>query len=50
MFGHLVDGFETLEKLEREVSDEKTMRPLNVLKIADTMVTANPIADAEFIL
>ena len=29
VFGHMIDGFETLEKLEREVVDEKTMRPLN---------------------
>ena len=48
VFGQLIDGFESLEKLEQNPVDEKTMRPLNHLAISETIVLANPIADAEF--
>ena len=50
VFGQLIDGFESLERLECEPVDDKTMVPLNSLTISETTVHANPIADAEFIV
>ena len=39
----MVDGFETLDKLEKEAVG-KNNRPLNDIKITDVTIHANPIA------
>ena len=43
IFGQMVDGFETLDKLEKEAVG-KNNRPLNDIKITDLTIHANPIA------
>ncbi len=43
IFGQMVDGFETLDKLEKEAVG-KNNRPLNDIKISDVTIHANPIA------
>jgi peptidyl-prolyl cis-trans isomerase-like 3 len=43
IFGQMVDGFETLDKLEKEAVG-KNNRPLNDIKITDVTIHANPIA------
>ena len=45
MFGHLVDGFQTLDLIEKEPVD-KAHRPLNELEIEEVVIHANPIAEA----
>ena len=47
VFGHLVDGFQTLDLLEKEPID-KANKPLNELVISEVIINANPIADMEF--
>ncbi|CDW77725.1 peptidyl-prolyl cis-trans isomerase [Stylonychia lemnae] len=47
IFGKLIDGFDTLEKLEHEAVG-KNNRPLNDIKIEDITIHANPIADQDF--
>ena len=47
VFGHLVDGFQTLDLIEKEVVDAQH-KPLNDLIISETVITANPIADDDF--
>merc|ERR1712060_67593 len=47
VFGHLVDGFQTLDLLEKEPTD-KASRPLNDLVISEVIIHANPIADQEY--
>jgi peptidyl-prolyl cis-trans isomerase-like 3 len=39
----MVDGFETLDKLEKEAVG-KNNRPLNDIKITEVTIHANPIA------
>ncbi len=43
IFGQMVDGFETLDKLEKEAVG-KNNRPLNDIKITNVTIHANPIA------
>ena len=47
IFGQLIDGFETLEKLEKEAVG-KNNRPLNDIKITEVTIHANPIADEDY--
>ena len=49
VFGRLIDGFETLEKLEKEAVG-KNNRPLNEERMAieDVTIHANPIADMDY--
>ena len=47
VFGQLVDGFQTLDLLEKEPVD-KNNKPLNELIISEVVVLANPIADMEW--
>lgn len=43
-FGRIIDGWETLDLLEREPVDSSD-RPLNEIKLYKTKIHANPIAD-----
>ena len=47
IFGQLIDGFSTLDKLEKEAVG-KNNRPLNDIKIEDVTIHANPIAIQDF--
>lgn len=47
VFGRLIDGFETLEKLERQAVG-KNNRPLNDLVIEDIVIHSNPVAMMDF--
>ena len=47
VFGQLVDGFQTLDLIEKEPVD-KQHRPLNQLIISEIEIHANPIADSDF--
>ena len=44
VFGHLVDGFQTLDLIEKEPVD-KVHKPLNDLTISEISIQANPIAE-----
>ena len=44
IFGKLIDGFETLDKLEAEPVG-KNNKPLNPILIESITILANPIAD-----
>ena len=46
IFGQMIDGFPTLDALEREAVG-KNNRPLNDIKISDVTIHANPIAEAD---
>ncbi|KAL8439690.1 hypothetical protein Efla_004810 [Eimeria flavescens] len=46
VFGRLIDGLDTLDKIEKEPVGRKN-RPLNEIKILQTIIHANPIAEAE---
>ena len=46
MFGQLIDGFETLEQIEKDPVD-KGYRPLNKIAITDFEIHANPLAEIE---
>lgn len=48
IFGHVIDGMETLDELEKIPVDEKTYRPTYDAKIKSVTIHANPIADYEF--
>ena len=47
IFGQMIDGFSTLDKLEKEAVG-KNNRPLNDIKIADVTICANPIAESDW--
>ena len=47
IFGQLIDGNETLDKLEKEVVG-KGNRPLNDIKIKDVTIHANPFAFSDW--
>mmetsp|Transcript_1904 Transcript_1904/g.3304 ORF Transcript_1904/g.3304 Transcript_1904/m.3304 type:complete len:171 (+) Transcript_1904:32-544(+) len=50
IFGRVIDGFGTLDKLEKEAeSVDKKLRPLNDLVISSITILANPIADREWL-
>ena len=44
VFGLLIDGFETLEKIEQEPVD-RSNKPLNEILITGVELHANPFAD-----
>jgi len=41
----VIDGFDTLDYIEKVQVDEKTHRPLNELHIHSITIHANPLAD-----
>jgi len=45
VFGKVIDGFDTLEEIEKVPVDEKH-RPLEPIKLNNVTIHANPIADA----
>ncbi|CAH1786013.1 unnamed protein product [Owenia fusiformis] len=44
IFGKVIDGFDTLDELEKQPVNEKSYRPLNEIRIRDITIHANPIA------
>lgn len=46
VFGKVIDGFESLDLMEREPVDSNDL-PLNEIKIHSVTIHANPIADNE---
>ncbi|CAI9718167.1 peptidyl-prolyl cis-trans isomerase-like 3 [Octopus vulgaris] len=44
VFGRVIDGFETLDEMEKVPVNEKNFRPLNDLKIINVTIHANPLA------
>ncbi|KPP72005.1 peptidyl-prolyl cis-trans isomerase-like 3-like [Scleropages formosus] len=44
VFGKVIDGFETVDELEKLPVNEKTFRPLNDVHIKDVTLHANPFA------
>lgn len=46
IIGRVIDGFDTLDKLEAEPVDEK-FKPIHNIKIESATIHANPIADEE---
>mmetsp|Transcript_3616 Transcript_3616/g.4415 ORF Transcript_3616/g.4415 Transcript_3616/m.4415 type:complete len:127 (-) Transcript_3616:42-422(-) len=47
IFGQIIDGFEALEKMEKEPTG-KLNRPLNEIILSSITIHANPIADQDF--
>jgi len=45
VFGKLIDGFETLDALEKVPVDAKKYRPLKDIKLSGVTIHANPLAD-----
>lgn len=45
IIGHVIDGLDTLDELEKIPVNEKTYRPEYDIKIKDVTIHANPIAD-----
>ncbi|KAL7068371.1 peptidyl-prolyl cis-trans isomerase, cyclophilin-type family protein [Cryptosporidium serpentis] len=48
VFGKLIDGFDTLDKIEKCVVDDK-FKPIEDIIIKDIIIHANPIAETEII-
>lgn len=46
VFGRVIDGFESVDLMEREPVDSNDL-PLNEIKIHSVTIHANPIADNE---
>ncbi|XP_071096340.1 peptidyl-prolyl cis-trans isomerase-like 3 [Haliotis cracherodii] len=44
VFGRVIDGFDTLDALEKLPVNEKTFRPTSDIKIRDITIHANPMA------
>ncbi|CEM02628.1 unnamed protein product [Vitrella brassicaformis CCMP3155] len=47
VFGRLIDGLDTLDKMEKEPTDPDTHRPQRPIVIEEMIIHANPIADEE---
>ena len=45
VFGKVIDGFETLDELEKVSVNEKTYRPETDIRIQRVTIHANPLAD-----
>ena len=46
VFGKVIDGFDTLDRMEKEPVDSKD-KPLNDITVYKITIHANPIADKE---
>ncbi|XP_041369274.1 peptidyl-prolyl cis-trans isomerase-like 3 [Gigantopelta aegis] len=44
VFGRIIDGFDTLDALEKVPVDENTYRPVSDIKIRNVTIHANPLA------
>ncbi|MES1903325.1 MAG: Peptidyl-prolyl cis-trans isomerase-like 3, partial [Paramarteilia canceri] len=44
VFGHVIDGFETLDLFEKQPVETSSFKPLNILRINDVTIHANPFA------
>lgn len=44
IFAKVIDGFDTLEQLEKQQVNPKNFRPLNECKINSVTIHANPLA------
>ena len=45
IIGHVIDGMDCLEELEKIPVDEKTFKPLYDIKIKNVTIHSNPIAE-----
>jgi peptidyl-prolyl cis-trans isomerase-like 3 len=45
IFGHVIDGMETLDELEKIPVNEKNYKPEYDIRIKSMKIHANPIAD-----
>ena len=45
VFGKVIDGFDSLDELEKLVVNPKNFRPLTDTKINDVTIHANPLAN-----
>ena len=45
IFGHLIDGFETLDLFEVQPVNEETHKPIETIFIDDVTIHANPFAE-----
>ncbi|XP_033643346.1 peptidyl-prolyl cis-trans isomerase-like 3 isoform X3 [Asterias rubens] len=46
IIGKVIDGFETLDDLEKLTVNEKNFRPLSDTRLSNITIHANPVADA----
>lgn len=44
IFGKVIDGFETLDEIEKQPVNEKNYRPLNDMHLLNVTIHANPLA------
>lgn len=44
IFGKVIDGFETLDEIEKQPGNEKNYRPLNDMHLLNVTIHANPLA------
>lgn len=44
IFGKVIDGFETLDEIEKQPVNEKNYRPLNDIHLLNVTIHANPLA------
>eukprot|EP00040_Diaphanoeca_grandis_P022824 m.123309 g.123309 ORF g.123309 m.123309 type:complete len:164 (-) comp28980_c0_seq1:258-749(-) len=47
VFGKMIDGFDTLDYIEKAQVDERTHKPLNDIEIHGVTIHANPLADED---
>lgn len=45
LFSRVIDGWETLDELEKQPVKEKNFKPLNEIRLKTITIHANPIAD-----
>ena len=45
IFGKVIDGWDTVDELEKIPATEKTYKPLTEIRVKEVTIHANPIAD-----